>query len=166
MEHTHQEALIVYCCIVLLTHEASHTCVVLAQSSHQIHGKCRVVNGSDFSVRNVLACESESSHCERGLDDVVITNQVFDRSALHTCLRSRYAQIQHMATLMGWILHMLNHVERFQYISKSCDVGVFSVLKMEVEISCQNEITWYTSISLQQLPPWFGNLITIDLSWA
>ena len=40
-----------------------------------------------------------------------------------------------MATLMGWILHMLNHVERFQYISKLCGVGVISVLEMEVELS-------------------------------
>ena len=46
---------------------------------------------------------------------------------------------------------MLNHVERFQYISKSCGIGIFSVLEMEVEFSCQNEITWYTRISLQQI---------------
>ena len=46
---------------------------------------------------------------------------------------------------------MLNHVERFQYNSKSSGFGVSSVLEMEVEISCQSGITWHTSISHQQV---------------
>ncbi len=82
---------------------------------------------------------------------MVITDQVLYRGALHTRLRPGYAQIQHMAMLMGGFLHMLNHVVRFQYIPESCGVGVVSVLEVEVEISCQDEITWYTGISLQQV---------------
>ena len=137
--------------IVLLYWSTNPRSVTHVCRSSSIQFNCRVVNGTDFSVRNVIAWESWLSYCERGLDEVVITNQLFDRSALHTCIRPRYANIQHMSTLMGWILHMLNHVERFQYISKMCGVGVIRVLEMEVGISCQNEMTWYTSISLQQV---------------
>ena len=72
--------------------------------------------------------------------DVVITNLI-RHSTEAPCTHVSAQTIQHTATRMGWILHMLNHVERFQYISKSCGVGVISVLEMEVEISRQNEIT-------------------------
>ena len=84
--------------------------------------------------------ENWSSYSERGLDDAVITNQVFERSPLHTCIGPQSVNIQHMTSLMGEILHMMDHVERFMYILMSCGVGVISVLEIEVEISCQNEI--------------------------
>ncbi len=53
-----------------------------------------------------------------------------------------------MATLVGGFLDMLNHVVGLQYLPEPCGASIISILEVEVEIPRQDEITWYTCVSL------------------